>query len=78
LTELHFGDGFNKPLKPGVLPDGLIKIRLGQSFNQLLNPIVLPNKLTELYFGSSFNQPLKRNVYYQTESIQDAKAEKTN
>ncbi len=53
--------GFNQPIEPGVLREGLQSLNFGSSFNQPIGPGVLPSSLQTLIFRR-FDQKIERGV----------------
>jgi len=45
---LTFGNSFNQPIEPNVLPESLRYLVLGNNFNQSIGPDVLPESLEYL------------------------------
>ncbi|EFA74644.1 hypothetical protein PPL_11613 [Heterostelium album PN500] len=62
ITELKFGDEFNRPLEPNSLPPNLKSLSFGLNFNQQIHIGVLPHSLLHLTFGKGFNQKLVRGT----------------
>ena len=58
LMSLTFGNGFNKPINKGNLPNSITYLKFGYMFNQPINKDSLPSNLERLIFGFDFNQPI--------------------
>ena len=59
LTEgIIFGDTFDKPIGPNILPNSLELIAFGYKFNQEIGESVLPKSLKSIDFGWKFDRTI--------------------
>lgn len=62
LTDLAFGDRFDRPVHCLRLPATLKRLTFGASFNQSLDQCQLPRGLEQLTLGAAFSQALPASL----------------
>ncbi|KAN0030578.1 hypothetical protein ACTA71_009218 [Dictyostelium dimigraforme] len=60
VKTIRFNNGFNQPLKRGIIPSGVTKVWFNKNsgFNCPLEVSTFPSSCTEIQFGSAFNQEI--------------------
>lgn len=61
LEYLEFGENYDRPILPGVLPNKLLKIKFGYYYNQPLQENIFPESVTSIKFGACFSQEINYN-----------------
>jgi hypothetical protein len=62
LTDLHFGNFYNKPIIKNTLLPSIKKIIFGDNFNQNIEPNILPQNLYYLEFGKYFKKEIDADI----------------